>query len=164
MKFFSCLLFALALPLAAGPEKPEAVENRYENRLDPDINNDCKVSSLEVKAWVPKAAQFYAEFAAKMPRHGFIKFCAGFDKKPADGKLDAEEVKSLHDYCQILANYHNDQIIKMDLNRNGKIDEGTESNSFRNKYRNLIPGDGLSPIKGSDLELYKNRRLDDIYD
>ena len=162
MKTFTFLLL-VALSVAAAPERPDPAENRYENRLNPDTNGDNKVSSLEIKAWVPKAAQYYAEGAVKFSRQPFIKFCAEYDKN-RDGKLEEGELKAFQERCQILANYHNDQIAKCDLNKNGKIDPGSEYNTFKGKYKNLIPSDGLSDIKGSDLELYKNRRLDDIYD
>ena len=166
MKTFTFLLL-VALSVVAGPERSDTenrYENRYENRLNPDTNGDYKVTSMEIKAWVPKAAEFYADFVLKQSRHNFIQFCAKFDKNPRDGKLEDEELKAFQEHCQILANYHNDQITKFDLNKNGKIDPGSEYNAFKVKYKNLIPSDGLSDIKGSDFELYKNRRLDDIYD
>lgn len=154
-------LLLVALLVSAGPDRilPES----YESRLNPDSNNDQKITSMEIKAWFPKATQYYAETLIRQPRHVFIKFCADFDKNK-NGMIDELEVKAFHERCQALANYHNDQIAKFDFNKNGKIDVGSEYSAFKGKYKNLIPGDGLSDIKGSDLELYKNRRLDDIYD
>lgn len=162
MKTFSFLLL-VALSVAAGPDRPDPSENRFENRMNPDTNGDNKISSLEIKAWVLKAALYYEEGAFKFSRQPFIKYCAEYDKN-RDGKLKDEELKDFQEHCQALANYHNDQIAKFDLNKNGKIDPGSEYNAFKGRYKNLIPSEGLSEIKGSDLELYKNRRLDDIYD